>query len=753
MFKSSVAYLFCWLACFAALAGGSEYTYDTEGRTTFDSNKGLGFEYNHLDLVKRANEGLEAVNFIWDATGQKLAKIVGSTTTYYFNGIEYTNNDLSHVVTSEGIARSLDGGFNNGDWVYDYYLKDHLGNVRAIITEEGSEPVEEKVTVELEKRVHEDSNFNNVSATEKDKPYLYPYDPADPTSQKVSELNSLSGKVIGPAKVLAIEAGETIDLSAKYWYTEAPGDPLTSVAEILAGTLLNLGAASGGIIPSGPETGMALLNNVSGDQFGAFNTFINDAFDDVDFSKPQAYLVYMYFDKNMELDASGSGVIQVGDANALGQLSQQGITAKDDGFFYTYVTNRSAGKVNFDNMTIVHWAPVVRVVYDYYPYGLTWENPALPTDPEGVHDCAYQDKEFQFAEFTTGHGLALYDFHARMYDPCTARWLVPDPAAQFANPYLAMGNNPVVSIDPDGQFVHIIVGAVVGAVVGVAMAGIQGKLTGDNWWKYAAVGAAVGALTAATAGGTSSMVAGGSFGAGFIGSSSAAVASSSFGAGAIIGMNSGFVAGFGNTFGNSLIEGDNASTALEKGFQAGVIGGISGFFIGGLLGGIDAVKGDRNFWTGEIPKDGNQEKWGTMTIYSDVGNEKQGGYHSWLEIEDTAGNRTSYGTYGNRNTAGDAIQGSTGPGRKEFWTNYGPDSVTGRNPNTVYSKTVDITFAQKARLDNFIANPRNVNWSLGYNCSGFSRNAWHYTTGQNLASHPFLIFINTPMRLAHNFGY
>lgn len=32
-------------------------------------------------------------------------------------------------------------------------------------------------------------------------------------------------------------------------------------------------------------------------------------------------------------------------------------------------------------------------------------------------------------------------------------WFTPDPAEQFANPYLAMGNNPVVFIDPDGEFI------------------------------------------------------------------------------------------------------------------------------------------------------------------------------------------------------------------------------------------------------------------------------------------------------------
>ena len=77
---------------------------------------------------------------------------------------------------------------------------------------------------------------------------------------------------------MAVKKGEKIDLSTKYWYTEVPGEPLTSIAEILAGTLLNLGSASSGIIPEGPETGMALLNNISGNQFGSFSNIINDAF-------------------------------------------------------------------------------------------------------------------------------------------------------------------------------------------------------------------------------------------------------------------------------------------------------------------------------------------------------------------------------------------------------------------------------------------------------------------------------------------
>jgi RHS repeat-associated protein len=185
----------------------------------------------------------------------------------------------------------------------------------------------------------------------------------------------------------------------------------------------------------------------------------------------------------MMLDPRNSGKIQVTDANTLAQLSKQDVIFRTDGYFYVYVTNQSETHVNFDNLIIRRWKPQVRVTYDYYPFGLTWENPKLTGTEEGLHDHTYQDKEYQFAEFADGRGLELHDFHARMYDATTGRWLVPDPAAQFANPYLAMGNSPMVSIDPDGRVVvtAMVVGAIIGAYIG-------GTMTNDSMnpieWDY-----------------------------------------------------------------------------------------------------------------------------------------------------------------------------------------------------------------------------------------------------------------------------
>ena len=42
-------------------------------------------------------------------------------------------------------------------------------------------------------------------------------------------------------------------------------------------------------------------------------------------------------------------------------------------------------------------------------------------------------------------------FEAREYDPVIGRWTSVDPAREFASPYLALANNPINGIDPDGE--------------------------------------------------------------------------------------------------------------------------------------------------------------------------------------------------------------------------------------------------------------------------------------------------------------
>ena len=49
-----------------------------------------------------------------------------------------------------------------------------------------------------------------------------------------------------------------------------------------------------------------------------------------------------------------------------------------------------------------------------------------------------------------GNGSNWYNFNLRMYNPSIGRFNTIDPYSQFNSPYLAMANNPISFVDPDG---------------------------------------------------------------------------------------------------------------------------------------------------------------------------------------------------------------------------------------------------------------------------------------------------------------
>lgn len=69
-----------------------------------------------------------------------------------------------------------------------------------------------------------------------------------------------------------------------------------------------------------------------------------------------------------------------------------------------------------------------------------------------------QPLKFLGKEWDHQHGLDLYDFGARLYDPAVGRWTTMDPLCEkyySVSPYAYCHNNPVNRIDPDGKDVLI----------------------------------------------------------------------------------------------------------------------------------------------------------------------------------------------------------------------------------------------------------------------------------------------------------
>lgn len=82
----------------------------------------------------------------------------------------------------------------------------------------------------------------------------------------------------------------------------------------------------------------------------------------------------------------------------------------------------------------------------YYAFGMRIEGLST-SNPD--NKFTYNGKELE-----NDLGLNWYHYGARFYDPQLGRWHVVDPHDEFNSPYLALGNNPVKFLDPDGKDVY-----------------------------------------------------------------------------------------------------------------------------------------------------------------------------------------------------------------------------------------------------------------------------------------------------------
>ena len=127
-----------------------DYGYDLNGNMNKDENKKItSIKYNHLNLPTEiifSNLSYRKINYIYNAAGVKLKKIVTNgttaasvTTTDYLNGFQYLQSGTAGVAvlkffpTSEGyVDNTVVSGVNTYNYVFNY--TDHLGNVRLSYT-------------------------------------------------------------------------------------------------------------------------------------------------------------------------------------------------------------------------------------------------------------------------------------------------------------------------------------------------------------------------------------------------------------------------------------------------------------------------------------------------------------------------------------------------------------------------------------------------------------------------------------------
>ncbi|MBX7052564.1 MAG: hypothetical protein K1X54_11060 [Flavobacteriales bacterium] len=459
-----------------------QYEYDELGNCTIDRNKEMSMEYNEIGLVSsftHENHPEDPAIFKYDADGNLLQKSVGGDVIYYLSGAEYEVEDgslvLRQMATAEGIVRpAFESETNASQFIYDYFLTDHLGNVRVIISEGNATTETFTATMELNAIAAEESEFQYLPYSRDAISIGYPS--TAETGEFVAALDISVDH--GPARLSKVETGDEIVVSVQSWFpdTEQNSNPLT-LSTILTTIASNVASQGVGILDEG------LLTLTTDPTWQAdLLTFLSGMESSYNSNHPQGYLIYIYFNNALTIDPNYSGMLQVTSPDEIEELQTQLLTMPGEGFFYTYLTNFSDNLVTFDNLTIRHKQGTLRNIHEYYPYGLEyWRSGSQ------LYDKGDQLTEFHHREWEID-GIEMNRFAARWYDPTIARWHSPDPLEQMHSPYVALCNDPANFVDPDGRAgIHLsdwdkenLIGFASVMAGGAAMAGIGQALQGGS---------------------------------------------------------------------------------------------------------------------------------------------------------------------------------------------------------------------------------------------------------------------------------
>ncbi|QRR02376.1 RHS repeat domain-containing protein [Dyadobacter sandarakinus] len=118
-------------------SGSSTFAYDLNGNMTSDGTRGAALTYNQVDQPKSVTIAGKTQVYDYDASGEKHKYAADTITLKYAGAFEYrqvgANNNFYRLSLSEGQAV-----MRNGKLVFEYYLKDHLGNVRVVFDQKGN---------------------------------------------------------------------------------------------------------------------------------------------------------------------------------------------------------------------------------------------------------------------------------------------------------------------------------------------------------------------------------------------------------------------------------------------------------------------------------------------------------------------------------------------------------------------------------------------------------------------------------------
>jgi len=470
-----------------------DYGYDPNGNAVSDANRQVtAITYSYLNKPTLFTiPGKGTIQYVYDAAGTKLQKITTdnsvqgktvTTTTTYIGGFVYrsrttvpadpNNPDFTDVLQfithEEGRVRFLPPANGvAGSYVFDYFIRDHLNNVRMVLTDEQQRDIYPAATLETAAVATEQSYYNinsgdvvavsgltwynSVSGSGYNNSNGSVSNPGNPnptgTSAEVYKLNGQTGDRYGLGITIKVMAGDQVSIFGKSFWHNTGGTtgsaPITSVI----GGLVNVFGGSPAVAGSIHGGTLSGLTSPTGP---LFSMLTNTPSQPAPNTEPKAAINWILFDDQFNPVSVGTDLVS-STPDVVKPHSEMNIPMAKNGYLYVYCSNESDLDVYFDNLQVINTRGPILEEAHYYPTGLMMAGISDRAWNKMANSYHYQSNEMQNQEFADMTGLEEYDFDARMYDQQLGVWHNQDPASQHSSPYKAMAHNWPNGVDPNGK--------------------------------------------------------------------------------------------------------------------------------------------------------------------------------------------------------------------------------------------------------------------------------------------------------------
>jgi RHS repeat-associated protein len=347
----------------------------------------------------------------------------------YIEEFVYEDNTLSYIIHPEGRVAN-----ENSTLTYEFFVKDHLGNVCQVVR--APQSAFRIATMEPENAEQKEEDFQNIKesrqgAGEHNK---------TPGGYSTAWLNADRGRILGPSRSQEVQQGDSVEIGVFGKYVDSKKiklSPATFVRTGLDRKIIRTLGEYGQTLSAVPNE--LAIANVIALVISELETKL----------APEAYMGYALYDADSVLYEQGKVVLSKKARNKHEELIEK-IAVTKDGYIETYLVNETAENVWFDQFRVMSTGPLIVQETHYDPWGVELSGLGYQYGGIKVNPYLYQGKELM-----DNLSLNIYDFHARGYDPAIGRTWHVDPLAELdrkTSPYVYVFNNPLRFIDPDGRF-------------------------------------------------------------------------------------------------------------------------------------------------------------------------------------------------------------------------------------------------------------------------------------------------------------